>query len=98
MAAAAVLKKVVSPLRSSGTAPTQSAPHDDEKEEEEKRFLAQYKDNERPLPPSQIAQDPESKQLGQSSSQLRVEDFELIKTLGTGIALYLHCFFSVKLK
>ena len=98
MAAAAVLKKVISPLRSSNDAPTQPAPHDDEKEEEEKRFLAQYKDNEHPLPPSQIAQDPESKGLGQSSSQLRVEDFELIKTLGTGIALRFHYLCSVYLE
>ena len=92
MAAAAVLKKVISPLRSSGAAPTQPAPHDDEKEEE-KVFVAQYKQNEQPLPPSQIAQDPESKSLGHSSSQLRVRDFELIKTLGTGMSLRFHYFF-----
>ena len=98
MAAAAVLKKVISPLRSSGAAPTQPAPHDDEKEEEEKGFVAQYKQNEQPLPPSQIAQDPESKSLGHSSSQLRVRDFELIKTLGTGMALHFHYIFSVDLK
>jgi hypothetical protein len=33
----------------------------------------------------QIGQDPYDKQLGYSSQQLRLEDFELMKTLGTGM-------------
>lgn len=37
-----------------------------------------------PLPQEQIAQDPQDKQLGLSSQQLQLEDFELMKTLGTG--------------
>ena len=83
--ATAALKKMVSPLRSSN-APSQPEPRDDERGEEEKQFIAQYKQNKRPLSPSQIAQDPRNKHLGESSPQLRVEDFELIKTLGTGMA------------
>ena len=38
------------------------------------------------LPPQKIAQDPEKKDMGQSSSVLRIQDFELVKTLGTGTA------------
>ena len=37
------------------------------------------------VPVEQIAQDPQHKQLGFSSQQLRVEDFDLMKTLGTGM-------------
>jgi hypothetical protein len=37
------------------------------------------------VPAEQIAQDPEDKQLGFSAQQPRLEDFELMKTLGTGM-------------
>jgi hypothetical protein len=36
------------------------------------------------LPPEEISKDPENKQLGVSSSHLKVSDFELMRTLGTG--------------
>src|SRR5271170_5550011 len=35
-------------------------------------------------PAERIGQDPRHKRLGLSSQKLRVEDFELMKTLGTG--------------
>jgi protein kinase A len=53
----------------------------------EKDFVAQYKSCE-VLSPEEIEQDPRNKALGSSSRSLRVEDFELIKTLGTGTATF----------
>lgn len=52
--------------------------------EEEKQKLAEWEAEKRPLEPSEIVVDPQSKPVGHSSKLLRKEDFELIKTLGTG--------------
>lgn len=52
--------------------------------EEEKRSLAQWEDQKRTLSPDEIDKDPDNKVVGHSSKVLREEDFELIKTLGTG--------------
>jgi protein kinase A len=54
--------------------------------EEEKQFVAHFQDNQlqHPLPPEEIEKDPKNKQLGRSSRGLRVTDFELVRTLGTG--------------
>lgn len=52
--------------------------------EEEKLKLAEWEAEKRPLEPSEIVVDPQSKPVGHSSKLLRKEDFELIKTLGTG--------------
>ncbi|KAF2014642.1 Pkinase-domain-containing protein [Aaosphaeria arxii CBS 175.79] len=49
---------------------------------DEKHSLAQWQSNQQPLNPDQIESD--SKRVGQSSQVLRQEDFELVKTLGTG--------------
>ncbi|KIW16939.1 hypothetical protein PV08_04129 [Exophiala spinifera] len=38
----------------------------------------------RVMPPEEISKDPEQKQLGQSSRHLKLSDFELMRTLGTG--------------
>lgn len=57
--------------------------------QEEKNFvIANYEvaAGHETLPPEQIAQDAWNKQLGCSSQQLRIEDFELMKTLGTGMS------------
>ena len=54
-------------------------------ERESLEFVAHYEDDGRILSPRQIAQDPRHKTLGGSSSGLRIEDFDLIKTLGTGM-------------
>ncbi|KAF1840081.1 Pkinase-domain-containing protein [Cucurbitaria berberidis CBS 394.84] len=56
----------------------------DRPREEEKRTLAQWEDHKRTLSPDEIDKDPEKKVVGHSSKVLRQEDFELIKTLGTG--------------
>lgn len=56
----------------------------DKPREEEKRTLAQWEDHRHTLSPDEIDKDPEQKAVGHSSKVLRQEDFELIKTLGTG--------------
>ncbi|KAF2171794.1 hypothetical protein M409DRAFT_63371 [Zasmidium cellare ATCC 36951] len=52
--------------------------------EEEKQKLADWEANKQPLEPEEIHVDPQKKPVGHSSKVLRKEDFELIKTLGTG--------------
>jgi hypothetical protein len=56
----------------------------DRAREDEKRSLAQWEEHKRPLSPDKVASDPERKMVGHSSQVLRQEDFELVKTLGTG--------------
>ncbi|KAI4190170.1 MAG: hypothetical protein L6R41_000978 [Letrouitia leprolyta] len=62
-------------------------PVDNEKCQQEKQFIAEFYDSSRPLPPDEIADSPRNKELATSSRQLRIQDFELIKTLGTVIRL-----------
>lgn len=52
--------------------------------EEEMSFISQWEEEKRPMSPAQIAMDPAQKKVGHSSHHLRLDDFELIKTLGTG--------------
>ncbi|KAF2867396.1 kinase-like domain-containing protein [Massariosphaeria phaeospora] len=54
----------------------------DRARDEEKHAVAQWDEQRQPLEPGQIEQD--RKWVGHSSRVLRQEDFELIKTLGTG--------------
>jgi protein kinase A len=56
----------------------------DRPREEEKQTLAHWEDHKRTLSPDEIDKDPEKKVVGHSSKVLREEDFELVKTLGTG--------------
>jgi hypothetical protein len=57
---------------------------DPELRQREKDFITEFERNAEPLSPHHIAEDPSHKKLGASSQQLRLEDFQLIKTLGTG--------------
>lgn len=52
--------------------------------EEEKHTLAQWEEQKRTLSPDEIDKDPQKKVVGHSSKVLREEDFDLVKTLGTG--------------
>lgn len=52
--------------------------------EEDMKFISQWGEETRPLSPAQIAMEPAQKKVGHSSHHLRLDDFELIKTLGTG--------------
>lgn len=60
------------------------APLDEAQQEREKAFIAEFEDCKRPLSPLHIAEDPRNKKLGASSKQLCLQDFDLVKTLGTG--------------
>src|SRR5438046_5606071 len=55
----------------------------------EKEFVSSYAGNQKPLAPSRITEDPKSKKLGGQSRKLRVTDFELVRTLGTGTRPFL---------
>ena len=70
------------PLRQHTPQPSDKA---EEEETREREFVAHYKDHGQVLSEAQIAQDPRDKELGKTSSTLRCDDFELIKTLGTGM-------------
>lgn len=50
----------------------------------EKEFVAHFGDVQRPLAPGEVAKSPKHKQLGKSSKVLSADDFEFVKTLGTG--------------
>ena len=55
----------------------------------EQESIAQLHASDEVLPPDQIDQSPQAKDLGKSSSgMLRIEDFDLVKTLGTGRGLF----------
>lgn len=56
----------------------------DKPREQEKQQLAQWEAQKHTLTPEEIDIDPQKKPVGHSSKVLREEDFELIKTLGTG--------------
>jgi hypothetical protein len=40
------------------------------------------------MAPEEVSRPPEEKKLGMSSSTLRLSDFELMRTLGTGMHIY----------
>lgn len=64
--------------------------------EEEKSRIASMADewySKGPMEVEQVAQDPQDKVVGHSSSTLRCEDFELLKTLGTGTTAFAECCF-----
>ena len=94
---AAAVHKLLHPIEhhrskeeNSQTNQSSSSAHDrqdsamDRARDEEKRSLAQWQDLKTPLEPGQIDEDPDRKMVGHSSDVLRQDDFELIKTLGTG--------------
>ncbi|KAF2124258.1 Pkinase-domain-containing protein [Dothidotthia symphoricarpi CBS 119687] len=56
----------------------------DRPREEEKHILAQWEDQQGTMTMDDVDKDPSQKRVGHSSKVLREEDFELIKTLGTG--------------
>lgn len=52
--------------------------------EDEKQRIAEWEAEKRSLEPSEVAESPNKKPVGHSSKYLRKDDFDLIKTLGTG--------------
>jgi protein kinase A len=58
--------------------------HNEAECQKQRQFIAEYRECGDICEPKQIASDPRNKQLGCSSRSLRVQDFDLMKTLGTG--------------
>lgn len=56
--------------------------------QQEKRIIADWQAEKTPLDPDAVATDPAKKRVGHSSRHLRCEDFDLLKTLGTGRTLF----------
>lgn len=77
-------KEGASPSQHSGPLHDRNDSAMDRPREQEKHTLAQWEDQKRTLSPDEIDIDPDQKVVGHSSKVLREEDFELIKTLGTG--------------
>ncbi|KAL9130150.1 MAG: hypothetical protein Q9217_001585 [Psora testacea] len=71
-------------FRSNSSNVANEPPIDEEQRQKEKDFICCYKCNQDPLSPSQISAAPRNKEVGTASKNLRVGDFELIKTIGTG--------------
>lgn len=74
-------------LRSSNPSNTRSASHPHPSRQNEKDTVIKHIDAVRQkevLAAEQISEDPVNKQLGLSSQHLRLTDFELMRTLGTG--------------
>ena len=67
--------------------PFRSASHPHPSRQYEKELILKHVEaveNKEVLPQEQIALDPANKKLGHSSPHLRLSDFELMRTLGTG--------------
>ena len=76
--------------RSNPQQSARSASHPHPSRQYEKEIIlkhAEAVENKEVLPQEQIAQDPVNKKLGQSSNHLTVHDFELMRTLGTGMTI-----------
>jgi protein kinase A len=100
MAAAAIKNHLLPPSlqhhpssRESSPQPPAASPgpHNDgqgqlDPSEQEKLSISQWEAHRGPLSPEQVLQDPAQKPVGHSSRSLQVHDFELLKTLGTGMA------------
>lgn len=76
--------------RSSKSSDKATKPADDAEyqrhKEEDKHNIAQHasQSSNPPLSPNQVAKDPSEKNVGKSSKYLRRDDFQLVKTIGTG--------------
>ncbi|KAJ9647581.1 uncharacterized protein PV06_00292 [Exophiala oligosperma] len=74
-------------LRPSNPQNVRSASHPHPSRQNEKDLAINQADASKSrgvMPPEEISKDPEQKQLGQSSKHLKLGDFELMRTLGTG--------------
>ena len=61
-------------------------PVDEHERQKERNFLCCYECNQAPLSPGEISDAPQNKEVGTASKNLRIGDFELMKTIGTGIS------------
>jgi hypothetical protein len=52
----------------------------------EKEKIAHFSDTQRTLSPQEIEQSAKDKEIGGTSNSLSVNDFDLVRTLGTGLS------------
>lgn len=71
------------PRRHASITPTESRQERHEHEHEKKQIL-HWEADKHTLAPEEIAKRGEDKHVGWSSHRLRLDDFDLLKTLGTG--------------
>ncbi|GAM82770.1 hypothetical protein ANO11243_007560 [Dothideomycetidae sp. 11243] len=81
-----ILQKITSRLHrgSQSNGGSQDSKEDLVQRENERRRLCEWDAEKRPLDYDQIMVEPSKKPVGHSSKVMRTEDFDLIKTLGTG--------------
>ena len=79
-------------FRSNSSNSVYDKPIDEEERQKEKDFIACFECNGEPFEPSEVAESPRNKEVGAPSKQLRVGDFELMKTIGTGTSTYFAAF------
>ena len=73
--------------RSNPQQSSRSASHPHPSRQYEKELVLKHAEaaqNQEVLPPEEISKDPATKKLGHSSQTLKVTDFDLMRTLGTG--------------
>ena len=66
----------------------QSPPTNSEEKEREKRCVPNFDAKKRRRSPDETVESSRSQRLGESSPQLQLKDFELLKTIGTGMGHY----------
>jgi len=82
-------------LRSSNPNNARSASHPHPSRQYEKDVVTKQADaskSKEVLSPEEISKHPDEKQVGRSSRSLKVTDFELMRTLGTGMLSLLLCY------
>ena len=60
------------------------APVNEEQRQKEREFICCFDCNSAPLTPNEICESNKGKELGCTSKNIRIEDFDLLKTIGTG--------------
>ena len=87
MAAAAIQSILPSGMQAQleSKVPRPSPLTNSEEKDREKRFAANFDAKKRRRSPDETVESSRSQRLGESSPQLQLKDFELLKTIGTGM-------------
>lgn len=81
--AAAAMHHVLPDVLAHRNTEQDESPQDGSRSEEDRADVARLEADKRPLKPQEISQQPEEKEFGRSRA-MRLDDFDLLKTLGTG--------------
>lgn len=90
MATAGLKAKLAHPLHAEKRN-SRPPPINEEQREKEKRFVLDYESHSLYAEPDKNHLDLKRTALGTASKQLRIQDFELVKTLGTGMRVQWTC-------